>query len=129
VDSDRAAAARIRQNLQRTRLEDRATLLTTTVRSALDLLGREGRAFDLVFLDPPYALAIDAFRDVAARLDEGRLLSPDALVVLEHDAKSAAEPRVINLQRVRSCKYGNTMLTFYSGLPGGNPQEGSLGTG
>ncbi len=128
VDSDRAAVARIRQNLDRTRLADRATVLPTTVRGALDLLAREGRTFDLVFLDPPYALAIDTFRDAAVGLERAGLLSRDALVVLEHDAKSAAEAHVINLQRVRSCKYGNTMLTFYSGLPGGNPQGSGLGT-
>jgi 16S rRNA (guanine966-N2)-methyltransferase len=128
VDSDRAAVTLIRRNLERTRLADRATVLPTTVASALGRLGREGAPFDLVLLDPPYAQAIAAFRAAATLLLSETLLSPDALLVLEHDAKNAAEARVINLQRVRSCKYGNTMLTFYSGLPYGNPQEDVLGT-
>jgi len=128
VDSDRTAVDRIRRNLEHTRLGDRATILPSTVRVALERLAREGRSFDIVLVDPPYAQATALFRDVVRLLAEGRLLAPDALVVLEHDAKHPSEDRVINLQRVRSCMYGNTMLTFYTGLPCGNPQEDVLGT-
>jgi 16S rRNA (guanine966-N2)-methyltransferase len=128
VDPDRAAIARIRQNLERTRLAALAVVLPTFARSALEQMAREGRAFDLVFLDPPYAEALPWFRDVAERLEAGGLLAPGALVVLEHDARNAPEAHVINLTRVRSCKYGGTMLTFYSRHSGEGLPESAAGT-
>lgn len=50
--------------------------------------GIEG--YDLVFLDPPYALAAEDVLGFAASLDERGLLQREALVVYEHDSADAA---------------------------------------
>lgn len=118
VDQDRHCVDLCRANLARTGLADRGRILSTPVRACFAILAAEKRGFDLVLVDPPYAVAIDAFRDAAVRLQQEDLLRPGATLVLEHDAKDEADADVINLQRVRSCKYGSTMLTFYSWKPG-----------
>ena len=114
VERDRACAALLRENLARTRLSAAAEVLATSADAALPRLALAGRAFDLVLIDPPYAVARDALRDAAAAFAAHGLLRPGATVVLEHDARHDPEPDVINLQRLRSCRYGSTMLTFYS---------------
>lgn len=114
VERDRACAALLRGNLERTRLADGAEVLAMSADAALVRLAQDGRSFDLVLLDPPYAVAHDALRDAASAFAAHSLLRPGAAVVLEHDARHEPEPLVINLQRLRSCRYGGTMLTFYS---------------
>jgi len=54
VEKDGRAASFIQDNLQKTRLTDRARLLRADVRQALDWLCREQKTFDLIFADPPY---------------------------------------------------------------------------
>lgn len=66
VERSPEAVAALRQNLRTTKLEDRAEVVATDVRS---YLGRAGGAFDLVFCDPPFA-------DVELL---GRVLDHDAL--------------------------------------------------
>jgi 16S rRNA (guanine(966)-N(2))-methyltransferase RsmD len=122
VDQDHSCAVKMRANLARTAMSDKARILSSSVMLSLSVLAQEKRAFDLVLVDPPYAVAISAFHEVAVRLQQEELLHPECMVVLEHDAKDEAELDVINLQRIRSCKYGSTMLTFYSWKPR-EPQE------
>jgi 16S rRNA (guanine(966)-N(2))-methyltransferase RsmD len=52
IESDKAAAEVVRENLQKTRLEDKATVLQT---DAIAFLASTASVFDIVFLDPPYA--------------------------------------------------------------------------
>ena len=124
VDQDRRCVDLCRANLVRTGLVDRARILSTSVRTSFAVLAAEKRKFDLVLVDPPYAAAINAFHEAAVRMQEEGLLRSGATLVLEHDAKDEAEPDVINLQRLRSCKYGGTMLTFYSWKPGQPTEHG-----
>ncbi len=53
-------------------------------------LARAARAFELVFLDPPFAG--QALAKVVAQLQEGGWLAPGCLVYLEHPRKPALAP-------------------------------------
>lgn len=117
VDQDRRCVALMRTNLARTGLADKSRILSTPVRTCFAILAAEKRGFDLVLVDPPYSIALVAFREAAVRLQQEGLLRPGATFVLEHDSKDEPDADVINLQRVRSCKYGITMLTFYTWRP------------
>ena len=52
-DAPRALAC-IRENLETTHLKDRALVLAMDVMGALKRLEADGKAFDLIFMDPPY---------------------------------------------------------------------------
>ena len=54
VENDRAALRCIETNLEKTKLQASAAVMTGDVSVALASLGREGRRFDIVFADPPY---------------------------------------------------------------------------
>ena len=111
VDNDRPSLDCIRSNIARSGLEG-IHVQAGDVFRILKLLNREGRSFDLVFLDPPYRMASQVLERAAGQLTQG-LLAPDALVILEHAAQDKVPPFVTNLQLVRNCKYGSSMLSFY----------------
>lgn len=56
VEKDKAALACIAKNLQKTRLSERARVLAAEAGAALRRLEAEGRAFDYIFMDPPYRM-------------------------------------------------------------------------
>ena len=86
VDASEAAVNVIRDNVAKTRMQDK-TYITRS--DALSYLRRiEGKKqYDIVFLDPPYASGL-----IPAALDllcKGRLLKDGAIVVCEGDADGA----------------------------------------
>ena len=111
VDNDRASLACMQANVSRSGLEG-LHIQAGDVFRVLKSLAREGRDFDLVFLDPPYRMAAQVMERAAGPLTQG-LLAPDALVILEHAAQDKVPAFVTNLQLVRNCKYGGSMLSFY----------------
>jgi len=110
VDQARAAIAAVTDNVATLGVGEEATVRAAEAGAALRALGREGRAFGLVFLDPPYASA-----EAGALLSEllaQRLLTPGAWIVLEHASRGdAPAPAGLELRFVRT--YGDTALTFY----------------
>ena len=82
VDSDRTACRIQRQNTEKLGFEGRARILCCDWKEALRELGLQEAQFDLIFLDPPYAMT--DLRNVFDALVP--FLSPEGLVVLEHEA-------------------------------------------
>ena len=82
VDHDRKASAVQRKNADTLGYRDRTTIITADWRKALKEIESSGQRFDIVFLDPPYAMVDLA--DVFGGLE--RVLAEDALVILEHEA-------------------------------------------
>jgi len=113
LEQDRAAAAAVRANLATTRLADRASVRDRDVSAYLDH-GVEGdRPFDLVFLDPPYALdpqAIDAF---VVGLSAPGILSPGWTVVLTRGHKGPLPAVPLDWAVARQLRYGDSLLTLY----------------
>ena len=56
VDRDKGAIACIRKNGEKLRMLDRSTILSCDWQEAVRHLTAAGEKFDLIFLDPPYAL-------------------------------------------------------------------------
>lgn len=81
VEQDRKAAAVIRQNLEKTRLTEKAELSVTDVFLQLECFERAHVRFDLVFMDPPYQMELEK-RLLLGLLEHG-LLAEDALVAVE----------------------------------------------
>ena len=107
VESDRAAAAVIRDNVARLGL--RASVLPVTVASAL---GGAARPVDLVFLDPPYDLPEESLgADLAALVARG-WLGEHALVVVERSRRSAEPAWPEGLEPERMRKYGETVVWY-----------------
>jgi len=70
-----------------------------------------GRAFDLVYLDPPYES--DLGRQLLAELDFQDQLAPGGMVLIEAHHKNPPPPRSGGLVLTRTRRYGETLLSFY----------------
>lgn len=108
VDRDRAAHAVEKLNADRLGFADRARILLCDWQQAVDGLQAAGEKFDLIFLDPPYAMG--EMPHVTARLIP--LLAEDALVVVEHEAAAPPEtaPGYALCDRR---KYGYVGISFF----------------
>ena len=108
---DRTTHAILTENARRTKLEARAEIRRGDVYGQVAALGREGRSFDLVFADPPYARGDN--ERVLAALDAGALLAADGLVILEQGADELPIERSGRLLLVRERRYGAARVCFY----------------
>lgn len=111
VDRDREAAALCRENAASLGFGSQVTVLQTPVAQALASLARAGRAFVLIFVDPPYAL--EAGVSVLVAVDQGSLLLPGGTLVLEHDKREAVPEVSGSLVQVDQRSFGDTRVTFY----------------
>jgi 16S rRNA (guanine966-N2)-methyltransferase len=108
VERGRDALAAIAANVDGLGLNEQVHVARGAVESVLSAM--EG-AFDLVFVDPPYAdVSSGVLVRVVARLV--RLLSDSAIVVVEH-ASSDDPPDLPPLAHTDSRRYGDTTLSFY----------------
>ena len=108
VDHDRKAIQCIKKNVEALRFTDSARVMQSDWKAAVETLRREDRKFDLVFLDPPYAMVELAEVTEAIR----PLLSENALVVIEHDVRTM--PHVADgYDATDTRKYGIVGITFF----------------
>lgn len=111
VDNAPAAVTTIRDNLRHTGLEERARVLRADARRAVGRLEREGQRFAVVFIDPPYgdSLAVPTVEMLAA----AGIVEPSGRVVVEHALREDMPARIGNFSKIRSNRYGDTVLSFY----------------
>lgn len=108
VDIDRAANAVQRQNAAKLRMEGQCRILQCDWQMAIRQLTATGERFQVIFLDPPYAM-----HDMVPVMEALRpLLVEDAVILLEHEAKVfPATPDGFELYDSR--KYGIAGVSFF----------------
>lgn len=111
VDSARAVRGIIEHNLQHTHLSDRATIRTASALSVLRELEQEGRTFDLILIDPPYAQAAAFWSSALPLLN--RVLAPEGILVWEQSSREEEPEIVTGLKPIKHCQSGAAMLVFY----------------
>ena len=108
VDMQEDACRLIRENLQKTRLEENATIIKCDYLSYLE---RCRDSFDIVFLDPPYA---EVFLEKALKkLTEIDILQTGAIIIAERPLGKEIPWDFEGFTRSKDYKYGNTLLTLY----------------
>lgn len=86
VENDREATACIRENLERTKLFETAEVMQKDVFAALETLEKEGKSFDIIFMDPPYDRLFE--KKVLDRLYGSVLIHEETLIVVEASLKT-----------------------------------------
>ena len=108
VERDRRAQALIAKNMADCGIAEGYAIIGSTVLHAIETL-RDGPAFDIVFLDPPYASDI---HDVLQTV--GAIVKEDGIVIVEH-ARRAQPPAVATgLKRTREVRSGDSSLSMYA---------------
>ena len=114
VDENSASALAISANTAKTKLQQQIMFVKKDVFRVLRDSGDKKEKYDIIFMDPPYALALDYMKKVAAGICSYHSLIEGGLFIVEHSASDLMPENVINLTLYRRCKYGATMLTFYT---------------
>ncbi len=109
VDSAPESIRVIHANLAHTKLEENALVLGQDVFSALERLSKEGYCFDVIYMDPPYAAALE--QDVLLRIASLNLLAHDGYVAVEHGAKQPLSA-LPGYHILREKVYKTTVITF-----------------
>jgi 16S rRNA (guanine966-N2)-methyltransferase len=112
IDNSRRACSVIEANLHTLGLENEGAIMNRDAATALKHLAQAGKVFDIAFFDPPYAS--DIYHTVMRLLDEQSLLSVDAIVVVEHRAKTPLKDQYGRLRMYRVIKQGESALAFYA---------------
>ena len=109
IEQDRRAQALIQANLAQCGIDSGYNLVRGTVERASTALQTSAlESFDIVLLDPPYAMP-----GHTALMKIDALVAPGGLVVLEHARRAAAPEQAGRLVRVRQVTSGDSMLSFY----------------
>lgn len=99
----------LKQNLEKTKLENKSTILNIDYKKCLNNLTKP---FNIIFIDPPYKkdIAVDAIKKVLAL----HLLSKDGIIVLETDEeeREIKELEKLEVEVYDRRKYGRVKLLF-----------------
>lgn len=105
LEQNRKAVNCIRENLEATRLQEKALVMQCDVLAGLKSLEDKGYCFDTVFMDPPYDNQWE--KQVLAHLGDSRLIHEDTLVIVEASLKtdvSFAEQLGFRIERSKEYK-------------------------
>ena len=106
VDADKNAVKIVKENLAKTKLDSRATVVQT---DSIAFLSMTDRVFDLAFLDPPYEKGL--LQKALSKIDS--LISEGGAVICEHPFKEELEESYGSLIRTKEYKYSKTAVTVY----------------
>ncbi|WP_327185270.1 16S rRNA (guanine(966)-N(2))-methyltransferase RsmD [Streptomyces sp. NBC_01334] len=110
VEADARAARTVRENVKALGLpgaEVRAGKAQQIIQTP------PAEAYDLVFLDPPYAVSNDDLREILLTLRSGGWLAADALVTVERSTRGGEFPWPDGFEALRARRYGEG--TFWYG--------------
>lgn len=108
---ERAAAAcrAIATNLAKTRLGDRATVHATTVER---FLAAARGPYDLILMDPPYALAgLDA---LVVQIGQSGTTGAETTLLVEHSSRRPPPPNAGRLALQKTRVHGDTAFSVYA---------------
>lgn len=111
-DKSKEAANIIKKNIEKTHMEDRASLINADFENCLDKLRNE--QFDIIYIDPPYAT--DYIVKSLKKIKEQNIAKEESLIIIETDD----EPRIvkeienIDVKIVDKRKYGRATIIFVS---------------
>lgn len=111
-DSSFNAIKVINQNVQKTRCQDKTTILQKDYKKALEKFEIDNLKFDIIFLDPPYKTDynIEAVRIILKK----DLLNDDGIIIIETDIETEVLDKIqdfsVDIYDVR--KYGRVSLIF-----------------
>jgi len=107
VEPDPRAAAVLRRNLAAVGLPGGQVRVAP---AAAVLSGRGPRGYDVLLVDPPYAIPDAEVADWLSTAAAHGWLAPDATVVVERSSRDGPFPWPEPLRRVRERRYGETTL-------------------
>lgn len=115
VEQSAESLACIKDNLKTTKFTEEARLLSMDVFKALPLLISEGKAFDIIFMDPPYDNELE--KQVLELICDSCLVNEDTLIVVEASLQTDfSYLEQLGLEMYREKRYKNNRHVFIQTL-------------
>lgn len=111
VDKNREAIRIIKENVNSLHIEDKTKVLCMPDTKALQYFIEHQIKFDLVYLDPPYALQQN--EKVITILDENHLLNDGARIVVECLKEDQNFEQKNDIEKYKEAIYGITRIVYY----------------
>ena len=111
VDQNHRCCDIIEKNLEKTRLNEFASVFCNDSFRAMDMLSKKGDKFDIIFIDPPYFEGY--FDRVIEDICDKELLEGDGVIVVEKHLSVEMKDKYEGLELFKEKKYGEILLCFY----------------
>jgi len=111
VDRSQECFRIIKENLEHTKLADKSLVIAGNVENAIKKLYEESKKFDIVFMDPPYNKNL--VEETLNTLMENDIIKANGIIAAEMDIDDKVSERYGTFEKVRSQKYGDTVLTLF----------------
>jgi len=114
VDNAQPAINATLQNIEKTRLAHLAELVKLPAAQAISKLSATGRAFDIIFMDPPYETEL--LKEMLCLIAKANILAKDGMIIAETDTKlNVANPVDLpaELCLTDTRVYGRACFLFY----------------
>ena len=112
VDANPKACSVIKANLEKSRLSSNALVVNTDAKRYLEKIAESGNGFDIIFLDPPYALGL--LDEVLSLINKHRLLGDEGVVVCEFDNGTIVD--TTNYKSLKDKRYGRVCVNILEAL-------------
>jgi 16S rRNA (guanine966-N2)-methyltransferase len=112
VESHRPAGRVIQENARRCELQGRVRVIVAPVARGLAMLRREGAAFDLIYVDPPYET--EELQATLARLNQWpEMLMPGGVLICQRSRHEELGEQTGPFRRMKQGRFGETIVDFY----------------
>ena len=111
VDKYAMAIRILSRNISVCGLQEQCTVLKRDILHNLSFLRAMGRAFDLVFIDPPYDKGF--VEPTLHLLDRSQSTARAGCVVIEHSVRETIPQKVARFEQTDKRQHGNSVVSFY----------------
>ncbi|WP_302158118.1 16S rRNA (guanine(966)-N(2))-methyltransferase RsmD [uncultured Acidaminococcus sp.] len=109
-DKSRESLKLVKANVEKARAGEQVTLIHTDAVNGLAMMAQQGKAFDVIFSDPPYDKGLN--RKVVEALEKWPVLKEGGLLVLEHSLEENPADYLPQGTEFRQEKYGDTKISL-----------------
>jgi len=111
VDKSPLACKTITKNIELLGLQEQSTILCVPVERAIKMLQGKKKAFQLIYIDPPYGK--ENLASLVEQLLSAHLLAKDGRIFIEELKKNAEVLELHGVKLVEKRRYGDTLLLEY----------------
>jgi len=112
VDNDPRCLAVVERNLAAAKFRQLADVRRLPLPEGLRTLWADGKTYDIVFADPPFAAV--GYDQLLSAIDSAHVLAEGGLIVVEHSSRVVLPDQIPPFTRSRVSKYGEISLSFFS---------------
>jgi len=121
VEKGKQALRLIQKNLEQFGMEERSEVLPTDANRAIEILKERGKAFDLIFMDPPYEQGL--IERTLMKLNSHPIYHKDSVLVVEHHRRERLSSAVKGWNLIRQRRIGETVISLLTPRGGKAPTE------